>query len=55
MSVERAADMARMYGEDVVYLLGGSLLRLGDRIGAGIAAMRAALDAVAAPLRNRFH
>jgi len=46
MSVERAADMAGMYGEDVVYLLGGSLLRLGDRIGEGIAAMRAALDSV---------
>ena len=43
MSVERAADMRAMYGEDVVYLLGGSLLRLGDRIGEGIAAMRRAL------------
>ena len=45
MSVDRAADMAAMYGEDVVYLLGGSLLRLGERIGEGIAAMRSALDA----------
>lgn len=45
MSVERAADMAAMYGDDVVYLLGGSLLRLGDQIGDGIRAMRAALDA----------
>lgn len=45
MSVARAGDMVRMYGEDVVYLLGGSLLRLGDRIGEGIAAMRAAIDA----------
>jgi ribulose-bisphosphate carboxylase large chain len=44
MSVERAADMAAVYGEDVVYLLGGSLLRLGERIGDGIAAMRQALD-----------
>jgi ribulose-bisphosphate carboxylase large chain len=44
MSVERAADMAAMYGEDVVYLLGGSLLRLGERIGEGIAAMRRALE-----------
>lgn len=44
MSVERAGDMVAMYGEDVVYLLGGSLLRLGDRIGEGIAAMRAAID-----------
>lgn len=48
MSVERAADMAGMYGDDVVYLLGGSLLRYGDRIGEGIAAMRAALDAARA-------
>lgn len=46
MSVERAADMAAMYGEDVVYLLGGSLLRLGERIGDGITAMRRALDSV---------
>jgi len=45
MSVERAGDMAAMYGEDVVYLLGGSLLRLGEDIGDGIMAMRAALDA----------
>ena len=44
MSVARAGDMAAMYGTDVVYLLGGSLLRLGERIGEGIAAMRAALD-----------
>lgn len=44
MSVERAADMAQMYGEDVAYLLGGSLLRLGERIEDGISAMRAALD-----------
>lgn len=45
MSADRAADMVGMYGEDVVYLLGGSLLRHGERIGEGIAAMRAALDA----------
>lgn len=45
MSADRAADMVGMYGEDVVYLLGGSLLRHGDRIGEGIAAMRAAIDA----------
>jgi S-methyl-5-thioribulose 1-phosphate isomerase len=48
MSVDRAADMVGMYGEDVVYLLGGSLLRLGERIGDGIAAMRAAIDAAEA-------
>jgi ribulose-bisphosphate carboxylase large chain len=34
-----------MYGDDVVYLLGGSLLRYGDKIGEGIKDMRAALDA----------
>ncbi|MEJ1998617.1 MAG: RuBisCO large subunit C-terminal-like domain-containing protein [Maritimibacter sp.] len=45
MSVERAGDMVKMYGEDVVYLLGGSLLRLGEQIGDGITAMRAAIDA----------
>lgn len=44
MSVERSADMAQMYGADVAYLLGGSLLRLGDRIGEGIGVMRQALD-----------
>lgn len=47
MSVARAADMVEMYGDDVVYLLGGSLLRLGEQIGEGIAAMRAAIDASA--------
>ncbi|MGY6550201.1 MAG: RuBisCO large subunit C-terminal-like domain-containing protein [Roseinatronobacter sp.] len=45
MSVERATEMAQMYGPDVVYLLGGSLLRLGAQIGEGIARMRAAVDA----------
>jgi ribulose-bisphosphate carboxylase large chain len=44
MSVERAADMAGMYGDDVVYLLGGSLLRYQDKIGEGIREMRAALE-----------
>ncbi len=48
MSVGRAADMAAMYGPDVVYLLGGSLLRLGDDIGDGIRAMRRAIGAVQA-------
>lgn len=43
MSVERAAGMKRMYGGDVVFLLGGSLLRYGDRIGDAIVAMRKAL------------
>lgn len=44
MTTERAAEMARMYGPDVVYLLGGSLLRLGDDIGSGIRDMRRAID-----------
>jgi ribulose-bisphosphate carboxylase large chain len=48
MSVERAAEMAAMYGPDVVYLLGGSLLRQGDRIGEAIQAMRALLDQIEA-------
>ena len=48
MSVDRAADMAAMYGRDVVYLLGGSLLRHGPRIGEAVEAMRAALEAAEA-------
>lgn len=44
MSVARAAEMQAMYGEDVVYLLGGSLLRDPARIDEAVAAMRAALD-----------
>ena len=44
MSVDRARDMKQMYGDDVVFLLGGSLLRYGDRIGEAIKAMRAALE-----------
>ncbi|MBO6637742.1 MAG: ribulose 1,5-bisphosphate carboxylase [Roseitalea sp.] len=47
MSVDRAADMVAMYGDDVVYLIGGSLLRHGDRIGDAVAAMRQAVDAAA--------
>jgi len=46
MSVERAGEMAAMYGQDVVYLIGGSLLRHGERIGEAVGAMRRALDAV---------
>ena len=45
MSVERAQDMVAMYGENVVYLLGGSLLRSGDKIGDAVKAMRDAVDA----------
>lgn len=43
MSVDRASDMRAMYGDDVVYLLGGSLLRHVDRIGETIKEMRARL------------
>ncbi|MBL1421890.1 MAG: ribulose 1,5-bisphosphate carboxylase [Alphaproteobacteria bacterium] len=46
MTKERAADLKTMYGDDVVLLLGGSLLRYGDKIGDGIKEMRTALDAV---------
>ncbi|MDJ1007394.1 MAG: RuBisCO large subunit C-terminal-like domain-containing protein [Paracoccaceae bacterium] len=45
MSVERAPDMAAMYGPDVVYLLGGSLLRHREKIGEAVRAMREALEA----------
>ena len=43
MSIERAGDMKRMYGDDVIFLLGGSLLRYGHHIGEAIVAMRKAL------------
>lgn len=49
MSVERAADMQAMYGEDVVYLLGGSLLNDPARIDKAVAAMARALAAPEAP------
>ena len=45
MSLDRLGDMKMLYGEDCVYLLGGSLLRFGDRIGDAIRQMRNALDA----------
>lgn len=45
MSVDRAAEMKAMYGEDVVYLLGGSLLRHGEGLAEEIARMRRILDA----------
>ena len=48
MSVSRAADMVMMYGQDVVYLLGGSLLRHGERIGEAVREMRVALEAAEA-------
>lgn len=43
MSLDRLPDMMRLYGEDCVYLLGGSLLRFGDDIGDAIRQMREAL------------
>lgn len=46
MSVDRAQDMVSMYGEDVVFLLGGSLLRQRDRIGDTVKAMRDAIDSI---------
>jgi ribulose-bisphosphate carboxylase large chain len=45
MGVARAAEMQQMYGADVVYLLGGSLLKDPTRIDEAVAAMRHALDA----------
>ncbi|SEC70320.1 RuBisCO large subunit C-terminal-like domain-containing protein [Rhodobacter sp. 24-YEA-8] len=45
MSVERVADMVRMYGQDVVYLLGGSLLADPPNIHLAVGAMRKAVDA----------
>lgn len=47
MSPERAAEMRGMYGDDTVFLLGGSLLRHGDEIGAAVARLVAE---VASPL-----
>lgn len=44
MGIDRLPDMMQLYGPDCVYLLGGNLLRYGDRIGDAVAAMRAALD-----------
>ncbi len=44
MSVQRMAEMVEIYGDDCVYLLGGALLRYGDRIGDGIREMRVALS-----------
>ncbi len=43
MSADRAPEMRAMYGDDVVYLLGGSLLRHVDRIGETLKEMRARL------------
>ena len=44
MNAKLAADMISVYGEDAVFLFGGSLMRYGDRIGEGVSSMRQALD-----------
>ncbi|MEM1401618.1 MAG: RuBisCO large subunit C-terminal-like domain-containing protein, partial [Pseudomonadota bacterium] len=44
MSIDRLPDMITLYGQDCVYLLGGSLLRYGERIGDAIKEMRMALS-----------
>ena len=44
MSAERAGTMMAMYGEDAVFLLGGSLLRHGERIGHTVAELRRSLE-----------
>lgn len=46
MSPDRLPDLMTQYGEDCVYLIGGSILRLGDHIEGGIREMRKALDGV---------
>ena len=43
MSAERGPEMQSMYGDDTVFLLGGSLLRAGDRIGTAISDLIASL------------
>lgn len=44
MSIDRLPEMAASYGQECVYLLGGSLLRYGENIGEAIREMRAALS-----------
>lgn len=44
MNATRIPEMMSSYGEDCVYLLGGSLLRLDDQLGEGIQEIRKALD-----------
>lgn len=44
MSPERASDMRKMYGDDTVFLLGGSLLRHGDHIGETVRSLISGLD-----------
>lgn len=44
MTLDRLPEMRAHYGQDCVYLLGGSLLRYGDATGDAIRGMRNALD-----------
>lgn len=44
MSAERASDMIDMYGEDAAFLLGGSLLRHGPKIGDAVANLRKVIE-----------
>lgn len=44
MSIDRLADMRKVYGNDCVYLMGGSLLRSRKNIGAAIEEMRTQLS-----------
>ena len=44
MSLKTADSMKKMYGNNAVYLLGGSLLRYGDNIGQGIIEIKKALS-----------
>lgn len=44
MSADRMHDMIMMYGSDAVFLLGGSLLREGDRMGVAIRDLRKAIS-----------
>lgn len=44
MTIERMPELRALYGDDCVYLLGGGLLRYGDKIGDGIREMRQVLN-----------
>ena len=44
MVVSRMPELMEFYGEDSVYLLGGGLLRYGERIGDGVREMKAVLQ-----------
>jgi ribulose-bisphosphate carboxylase large chain len=48
MTLERVPDMRRMYGDEVLYLFGGSLLRFGADMPAAIHALRDSLNTPAA-------